>query len=94
MANQEYYNILKQGVEIWNQWRKEHANIQSDLNGFYLSRANLSRANLNGADLSGATLIETNFAEATLTNCQIYGISALHPFKHASLHLLNRRHRN
>ena len=59
-------------------------NIQSDLNGFYLS----------GANLIGATLIETNFAEATLTNCQIYGISALHPFKHASLHLLNRRHRN
>src|SRR6266567_3699385 len=56
MANQQHLDILKQGVEAWNQWRNEHADVQPDL-----SRANLSRANLSGAhfwlaDLSGANL--------------------------------------
>ena len=27
MANAEQLEILKQGVEIWNQWRKENPNI-------------------------------------------------------------------
>jgi uncharacterized protein YjbI with pentapeptide repeats len=48
----------------------------TNLNGASLDHANLSGADLSGADLSRATLIETNFAEATLTNCHIYGIAA------------------
>jgi hypothetical protein len=39
MANQEHFDILKQGVGIWNQWREEHADIQPDL-----SDANLAHA--------------------------------------------------
>src|SRR5258708_548316 len=31
MANQEHLDILKQGVEIWNQWRKENPSIGVDL---------------------------------------------------------------
>ena len=44
MANQEHLDILKQGVQAWNQLRKEHPNI----------RPNLYRANLSGANLSEA----------------------------------------
>jgi hypothetical protein len=31
MANQQHLAILKQGVEVWNQWRKEHPEIRPDL---------------------------------------------------------------
>jgi hypothetical protein len=60
MANQEQLAILKQTVETWNQWRKEHADIRPDL---------------SGADLTRAVLVETNLTGATLTQCSIYGIS-------------------
>ncbi len=45
MANQEQLDILKQGVEAWNQWREEHIDIQPDL-----FEANLSGAYLRGAE--------------------------------------------
>ena len=47
MANQEHLDILKQGVETWNQWRGEHTDVKSDLSG-----AILKFAALQGADLS------------------------------------------
>jgi len=31
MANQEHLDILKQGLEVWNQWREENADIRPDL---------------------------------------------------------------
>jgi len=71
MANQEHLNLLKQGTAAWNEWREQHPEIQPDLSG-----ANLYRADLSGADLNGATLVGTNFTDAILTGCHIYGISA------------------
>ncbi len=44
MANQEHLDILKQGVETWNQWRKEHPEIQPDLGEAILNEADLSEA--------------------------------------------------
>jgi hypothetical protein len=31
MANPEHVEILKQGVEVWNKWRKENKAIVPDL---------------------------------------------------------------
>ena len=72
MANPEHLRILKQGVEVWNQWRKDHPAIKPDLSEAVLSRAdlsraNLSRANLTEADLSGAILIGAVLTEAVLS---------------------------
>jgi hypothetical protein len=33
MANQEHLEILKQGVKVWNEWRREHPDIRPDLRG-------------------------------------------------------------
>ena len=44
MANQEHLDILKEGVEVWNQWRKENKGGQVDL-----SEANLTEAERYGA---------------------------------------------
>ena len=37
MANQEHLDILKQGVEVWNKWRKEYPKINPDLSFFNLT---------------------------------------------------------
>lgn len=39
MANQEQLDLLTQGVEVWNQWRQGHPDIQPDLR-----QANLIKA--------------------------------------------------
>ncbi len=73
MANQEHLDILKQGVEVWNQWRKEHIDIQPDLSGATLKDANLqrgnfSRTNLTSTNLSNAHLEGADFRMADLSN--------------------------
>lgn len=81
MANEEHLAILKQGVVVWNKWREKHPNEEPDLNEADLRRANLSLADLSLADLSTAhlllaSLVETNFENANLSDCRVYGISA------------------
>jgi hypothetical protein len=66
MAKQEQLDILKQGVEAWNQWRKEHADIQPDLR-----EAELSGDHLNGVDLSGANLSRVNLSRTNLRAIRI-----------------------
>jgi hypothetical protein len=46
MANQEHLDTLKQGVDAWNAWRKQHLKVYPDLRGVYLSEADLGKANL------------------------------------------------
>ena len=41
MANQEHLDLLKQGVEIWNQWRQENATIRPDLSEAPLAKIDL-----------------------------------------------------
>jgi uncharacterized protein YjbI with pentapeptide repeats len=58
-----------------------YADLRGDtLRGAYLGVAELRDADLSGADLSGADLgltrcVGTNFSHATLTGCNVYGIS-------------------
>jgi len=40
MANPEHLEILKQGVEVRNKWRKAHPAVEPDLSGTDLSKAN------------------------------------------------------
>ena len=71
MANQEHLDILKQGVEMWNQWRKEHPNIRPNLSNVDLSGANLSGANLSNVDLSSANLRVTDLNGANLSGADL-----------------------
>jgi uncharacterized protein YjbI with pentapeptide repeats len=83
MANPEHLEILWQGVEKWNLWRKEHPEVRPDLqnanfNGERLDRANLSFADLDGAnfiraDLSGADLSVANLSGASLYMADLRG---------------------
>jgi Pentapeptide repeats (8 copies) len=74
MANQEYLDILKQGVATWNQWWKEQhtsfwgtTDIQPDLSDADLSGARLDNADLSGANLSGARLDNADLFGANLS---------------------------
>lgn len=71
MANEEHLAILRQGVEVWNQWRKENPLIKPDLikanfSDANLYRVDLSSANLYMANLKGAYLEEAKFTSAFL----------------------------
>ncbi len=88
MADEEQLAILRQGVEVWNQWRAENRTaeidlIKADLIGINLQKADLSGANMWAADLSGASLFraelfgtdlgEANLREADLRQAQLIG---------------------
>jgi uncharacterized protein YjbI with pentapeptide repeats len=81
MANGKHIALLKQGVEAWNAWRHDNANIRPDLreanlNGAdlreaNLNRADLSKANLNGARLDGVRLYWAYMREAQLSGANV-----------------------
>ncbi len=75
MANQEHLDILKQGVEVWNQWRNKHTTILPDLSAYDLTGSTLSSANLNGATLSGTDLSGSDLSSADLSGAIIGGIT-------------------
>ena len=73
MANPEQLEILKRGVEVWNEWRKKTPDAQPDISGADLSEANLRRADLIGADLRGANLEGANLIDANLVGAALSG---------------------
>lgn len=90
MANQAHLDILQEGVEKWNEWRRNHPEIKPDLSrvllkGVALDRidlrgANLAKAQLNGAFLTearleGAYLTEANLEKAHLRDAHLEGAS-------------------
>lgn len=83
MANEEQLSILKQGVEVWNEWRKENPDVEIDLSGVNLFKTDLSKAMLSRADLRKANLRKTiaivadlsdaNLSEADLSGANLSG---------------------
>ncbi len=88
MANEEQLAILRQGVEVWNEWRKKNSVAVIDLseadlkgqnliqgmgNGADLSGVNLSGADLSWTDLSLVNLNEANLCGANLTSAILVG---------------------
>jgi uncharacterized protein YjbI with pentapeptide repeats len=81
MANEEHLAQLKQGVEMWNQWRENNLEVKPDLRAADLSGADLSGANLWmadlwtadlwGADLRGTDLSDTNLWRADLRGANL-----------------------
>jgi uncharacterized protein YjbI with pentapeptide repeats len=73
MANEEHLKILRQGVEVWNNWRREKGlrrwsgghkgeiGVSPDL-----SQANLYRTEIRGVNFSNANLYKVNLSMAYL----------------------------
>ena len=73
MANPEHLSILMEGVEIWNEWREEHPDIEPDLSNLDLKNTNLRFANLINTNLEYTNLKHTYFLGANLYNTNLKG---------------------
>lgn len=81
MPDKKHFDIINQGIEFWNQWRKNNLHIKPDLidsvlsskflSGVNFNETNLVRANLKGANLSKAKLIAANLFDANLSNTNL-----------------------
>lgn len=66
MADPEHLEMIREGVETWNRWRKDHFGLVP-----MLSSANLKNANLSGAALDGAQLIDADLSNADLSGANL-----------------------
>jgi hypothetical protein len=76
MANPEHVELLRQGVDVWNEWRKKEplkiVNLSGeDFRGIKLAKANFLGANLREADLSGTDLGGATLRLANLINAKL-----------------------
>lgn len=55
-------DVLRQGVNVWNLWRKKYSNF----------RPQLQSASLNGMNLEGVDLREADLSSAALQDCDLY----------------------
>jgi uncharacterized protein YjbI with pentapeptide repeats len=82
MANPEHLEIIKQGVEVWNDWADLHRAVPdlsfADLSNAQLRRANLTYANLSGANLSHADLTVANLVGTNLVGAHLSNASLIH----------------
>ncbi|WP_051470218.1 pentapeptide repeat-containing protein [Fischerella sp. PCC 9605] len=86
MANEEHLAILKQGVEVWNEWRRCQEN--NALNILIVSPANIPlREVIWGNEFQ--KLIEVNLTEANLQGADLRG-AMLGSYRHL-MHLLKER---
>jgi hypothetical protein len=77
MANPEHLAILKQGVKVWNEWRKKDSHTVADLGGANLSLASLDSVDfwltdMSNADLSGSNLSHARIHVAWLNEANLY----------------------
>ena len=73
VANSEHLVILGQGVNEWNQWRRNHPDIIPDLSNAKLRYATLRSADLSGCRLSQADLHKAKLSYANLRNADLSG---------------------
>jgi len=71
MADQEYVLRLRQGLDVWNAWRKKYPDVNPDLSGADLHGMNLYRADFSGADLREANLSETYLVWANMRGADL-----------------------
>jgi hypothetical protein len=71
MANKKHLRILEEGVDHWNQWRKDNPLVKPNLFNANLFYDNLKNANLSDSDLRNANLFNANLFNANLSNAKL-----------------------
>lgn len=72
MANPVHLAILRQGVDVWNQWRQENPDITPDLSWINTNNIDLSGAYLFQVDLSGASFKNQIFNNVSFSKSNLY----------------------
>jgi uncharacterized protein YjbI with pentapeptide repeats len=88
MANQQHYDLLKQGVGVWNAWREKHRDVHADLSDTILGNVSLHHADLSSVDLSDARLGNTDLFNVSLHHANLSGAKLIN----ASLHFVDLSH--
>jgi uncharacterized protein YjbI with pentapeptide repeats len=73
VANEEHLQIIRQGVDVWNEWRLDNLELRPDLSGADFSGADLSRADLRRAVLTGACFSRAYLFGAVLSEAVLSG---------------------
>jgi TIR domain-containing protein/pentapeptide repeat protein len=73
MAIEEQLEILRQGVEVWNKWKRGRYKTSPYPRGVNLRHIFPNRAGLGGVDLSGANLIGADLSGADLIGADLGG---------------------
>ena len=68
MLNPYHLEMVKQGADVWNQWR-----LDSQVSSPELSGADLSEVDLTAYQLAGADLFEANLCRAILSEADLSG---------------------
>ena len=71
MINQKHLDMLKQGVEVWNQWKRDYLDEMVSDSKVYLLSADLSGMNLEGVYLEEVDLQQANLSEANLKGADL-----------------------
>ncbi len=71
MANEEHVAKLLQGVEVWNEWRKENPHIWPDLRDADLGADRYS-PDLRSINLQGARLRVRHETSVPICGCAAY----------------------
>jgi uncharacterized protein YjbI with pentapeptide repeats len=83
MANEEHLNLLKQGIDVWNDWIEKKLKAEPnffggnfigvDLRDANLYKANFYRACFAAANLEGVNLSEANLCQADFAGANLEG---------------------
>ena len=73
MANKNQLEVLKNGVNAWNEWRAGHVGVRPDLTAAHLLGLDLMGANFAQVDLRKADLRGTNLSDSVLIDAQLDG---------------------
>ena len=79
---QNHLAILKQGVVIWNRWRKDNPDIEPDLEGADLRGAALPGVDLHAAHIRNARFLNADLAASDFSKADLADVS----FEGADLH--------
>lgn len=72
MANKEHLEILEQGIEAWNEWRRRNPKVLPDLSEAKFNYSDLRNANLSNANLRNAIFYKANLSKANLSKADLY----------------------
>ncbi len=72
MADAGHIDLVRNRIELWNDWRRKNTRITPDFTGADLADLNLAGANLAKADLSGARLGGANLGGASLVRAKLF----------------------
>lgn len=71
MPDQEHLKILKQGVNVWNEWKINNLDIQPNLDEADLINSILTKVDFDNVDLHNACLVGADLNSAKLANSNL-----------------------